>query len=154
MTDRTATEEILTKTVGDWFDAGCPDIPGLGHTNKRNLLCPAAMDSHGNQIFGVFEESEGRIRYLDAVIPIPSVVREVVKSDQLCERSRIAADCQTLKCHYWQGGCRLGWFISRTDSPSRFSVQRCAISDSCRWHAEYGESACSGCSKVRALSIL
>ena len=154
MTNQTATEEILTKKVGGWINAGCPDIPNLGHSNKQNLLCPAAMESHGSEVFGVFEPSEGQIRYLDAVIPLPSVVREVVESDQLCERTRISADCQTLKCHYWQGGCRLGWFVSRTDSSTRMSDQLCAISDRCRWHAEYGESACKGCSKVRALSIL
>jgi hypothetical protein len=153
MTDRTATEEILTKTVGDWFNAGCPDIPDLGHTNKRNLLCPAAMESHGSEVFGIFEPSEGQIRYLDAVIPLPSVVRDIVESDQLCERTRISADCQTLKCHYWQGGCRLGWFVSRLDSPSHASDPLCAISDRCRWQAEYGDTVCKGCSKVRAISF-
>jgi hypothetical protein len=111
------------------------------------------MESHGSGVFGVFEPSEGQIRYLDAVIPLPSVARDIVESDQLCERTRISADCQTLKCHYWQGGCSLGWFVSRLDSPTDVSNQLCAISDRCRWRAEYGDTVCKGCSKVRAISF-
>ena len=154
MTNRTATEEILTNAIGEWINTGCQDIPNLGHTNKRNLLCPAAMESHGTEVFGVFEPSEGRVLFLDAVIPLPSIIRDVVNSDQLCERTRISADCQTLKCHYWQGGCRLGWFVSQIDSPPHTSDPLCAISDRCRWHAEYGNTACDGCSKIRAISFL
>jgi hypothetical protein len=111
------------------------------------------MEAHGTKVFGVFEPSDGRVLFLDAVIPLPSVIREVVNSDQLCERTRISADCQTLKCHYWQGGCRLGWFVSQIDSPSHTSDPLCAISGRCRWHAEYGDTACEGCSKVRAISF-
>lgn len=153
MTDLTATEEMLTETVGGWIDAGCPDIEGLGHTNKRNLLCPAAIGSHGTDIFGVFNPTTGVVHYLNVVIPLPSVIRDVVNSSELCERARIATECQTYRCLYWQGGCRLGWFVANLESPKNSAGQTCPIFLQCRWNAEYGTSICKGCSRLRALPI-
>ena len=153
MTSLTATEEILTIAVNDWFNEGCPEIPSLGHTSKRNLLCPAAIGSHGKDVFGVFNPETGRVRYLNVVIPLPSVTREVVDSAILCERARITTECQTYRCRYWQGGCRLGWFVANVNVPEKAAKQSCPISQQCRWNAEYGESICQGCSRVRALPI-
>ena len=153
MTARTVTEKALTKTVGEWFRDGCPEISDLGHSSKRNLLCPAAMGPHGNEVFGVFDPSTGQVRYLNEVIPLPRVTREVVGSDQLCERARLSTECQTYRCRYWQGGCRLGWFVSQVEVSTRAVDRVCPISQRCRWRAEYGDKACGGCSKVRALPI-
>jgi hypothetical protein len=153
MNSRTPTEDILIRRVSNWFNAGRPKVTGLGLTSRRNLLCPAALGSHGQEVFGVFDESTGEVQFLNSVITLPQIAREVVNSEQLCDRARLSADCQTTRCNYWQGGCRLGWFVSKVNMPSFSVKQSCPISQRCRWKAEYGEGICKRCSRIRALLI-
>lgn len=153
MTPRTVTEEVLNGRVRDWVSAGHPEISGLGHSCKRSLLCPAAIGSHGTEVFGVFDPSLGQVRFLPEVISLPQVTRDVVGADQLCERARLSARCETYRCQYWQGGCRLGWFVSKVEVTTSSVGRMCAISQRCRWRAENGERVCGGCAEVRALPL-
>lgn len=149
----TAVETEVAQRVVQWIDAGHSDIAGLSTAARATLRCPSASNSHGDEVFAVFDNSTNELRFLPELIDIPDVVGSVVDLDEFSLRNRLAGWCLTSGCDYWQGACRLGHFVNQVTVSVRPASSECAIADTCRWRREHGAQVCAPCAGIRNLPI-
>ena len=153
MDSPTAIETDVARRVANWFEAGLPDIVGLSTAPGATLRCPSASNSHGDEVFAVFDDSADELRFLSEPIDVPDVLRLVLDLDDFSFKNRLAGWCLTSGCHYWQGACRLGHFVNQTSVSVRPASSHCAITETCRWRREHGAHVCAPCSGIRNLPV-
>jgi hypothetical protein len=150
---RTEVESQIVKSVSDWVKAGSPNLDGLGSTKQTGLSCPSASNSHGDKVFAVFDESKDELRYLSAAVEVPEIVKITLDMNNFALKNRLEGKCVTSSCDYWQGACRLGYFVSKVEVPVQVMSKHCAIRNTCRWYKENGPKICETCAFVRNLPV-
>ena len=153
MTSPTLVESQLLERVSDWMEKGSPSLEGLGHATLTARSCPSATNSHGDKVFAVFDESAGELRYLPNAVNVPEVAKSLLDMDAFALKNRLEGKCITSSCHYWQGACHLGFFVSEVQVQVRVETQHCSIRDTCRWIKENGPEICGSCAFVRNLPV-
>ena len=151
----TETERQLIDRVTEWVDRGCVGNDGLRHIKQEALSCPSASNSHGEDVFAVFDEDAGELRYLPNAVNVPEIAKSLLDMDAFALKNRLAGKCVTSSCHYWHGACHLGFFVSevKVELRDRAKMQQCSIRDTCRWIKENGAAVCGSCVFVRNLPV-
>jgi hypothetical protein len=149
----TETERQLIERVSEWADRGRMRNDGLRRIKQDDLSCPSASNSHGDKVFAVFDESVGELRYLPDAVVVPEVAKSLLDMDAFALKNRLEGKCVTSSCHYWQGACHLGFFVSEVEVRDRVDTQKCSIRASCRWIKENGPEVCGSCVFVRNLPV-
>ena len=153
MTLPTMVESQLLDLLSEWVKRDRPRIDGLRSTTDSDLSCPSASGSHGDQVFATFDENIGELKFLSDLVEVPTVVKTSSLLNGFTVKNRLVGQCLTTSCHYWQGSCRLGHFVSKVAVPVKLSVTSCVIAEKCRWRKENGPEICRTCSFVRNLPI-
>ena len=153
MTSPTLVESQLLERVSDWMEKGSPSLEGLGHATQTARSCPSATNSHGDKVFGVFDEVAGELRYLPVAVDVPEIVKATIDMDEFALKNRLVGKCLTSSCHYWHGACQLGYFVSKVEVAVRVTSRNCAIKNTCRWREENGPKICGACAFVRNLPL-
>lgn len=153
MIHHTVVESQLLELLSDWIEKGSPSLEGLGKISSAALNCPAASNSHGDQVFAVFNETASEMQYLSVALDVPDILKENLDMNDFALKNRLAGKCFTSSCQHWQGACRLGYFVSKVSVSIRATTQHCAIEDTCRWRKENGERICTTCAFVRNLPV-
>lgn len=117
--------------------------------NARQIYCPSTDFSESTHVLGV-RNSHGVLVFSPKLLPIPSEGVEVLTSDCLTNRIRLAGECIQDKCAYWGGHCNLGRKLSMRQSVGTTSLGdlNCPLEESCRWRLENGDGVCAVCPKV------
>jgi hypothetical protein len=149
----TETESQLIERVSEWVDRGRVRNDGLRRIEQEHLSCPSASNSHGEDVFAVFDEDAGELRYLPNAVNVPEVAKSMLDMDAFALKNRLAGKCVTSSCHYWRGACHLGFFVSEVEVRGRVNTQQCSIRNKCRWIKENGVEVCDSCSFVRNLPV-
>ena len=149
----TETERQLIERVSEWVEGGRASNEGLRRIKQNALSCPSASNSHGDKVFAVFDESAGELRYLPNAVNVPEVAKSLLDMDAFALKNRLEGKCITSSCHYWQGACHLGFFVSEVQVQVRVETQHCSIRDTCRWIKENGPEICGSCAFVRNLPV-
>lgn len=147
----TLVESLLRGLVSDWAERGYTSSDGLATTSRKSLSCPSASNTHGDEVFAVFDESSGVLRYLPAEVEVPPIAKETLDMDEFASKNRQVGKCLTWSCLYWRGACQLGHFVSKIELDQEVTLQDCVIRGRCRWYAENGPKACGPCMSVRNL---
>jgi hypothetical protein len=150
----TSTESQVFELLSKWIQEGRPDLEGLGSTETHALSCPAASDTHGDEVFAVFDENSGELEYFPVAIVMPDIAKDNLDLNRFATKNRLAGMCLTTGCQHWQGACRLGHFVNSVKVNVRNKSQHCAITDKCRWLEENGPTICRACSSLRNLPLL
>ena len=151
----TDTERQLIDRVSEWVERGRVSNDGLRRIKKEALSCPSASNSHGEDVFAVFDEDAGELRYLPNAVKVPEIAKSLLDMDVFALKNRLAGKCVTSSCHYWHGACHLGLFVSEVEVEprDRAKTQQCSIRDKCRWIKENGAAVCGSCVFVRNLPV-
>lgn len=151
----TETEFQLIERVLEWVDRGRVKDEGLRSIKQEALSCPSASNSHGDDVFAVFDEDAGELRYLPNAVEVPKIAKSLLDMDAFALRNRLAGKCVTSSCHYWHGACHLGFFVSevKVELRDRGKTQQCSIRGKCRWIKENGAAVCGSCVFVRNLPV-
>lgn len=151
----TETEFQLIERVLEWVDRGRVKDEGLRSIKQEALSCPSASNSHGDDVFAVFDEDAGELRYLPNAVEVPKIAKSLLDMDAFALRNRLAGKCVTSSCHYWHGACHLGFFVSevKVELRDRGKTQQCSICGKCRWIKENGAAVCGSCVFVRNLPV-
>lgn len=149
----TAVETEVLERVVRWFEAGRPEIDGLSTAPAAMLRCPSASNSHGDEVFAVFDDADNEIRFLPEPIDVPDVLGSVLDLDEFAAKNRLAGWCLTSGCEYWQSACRLGHLVNQVTVSVRPTPSACAIIDTCRWRREQGVEVCGPCAAIRNLPL-
>ena len=153
MIHHTVVESQLLELLSDWIEKGSPSLEDLGKISSAALNCPAASNSHGDQVFAVFNETASEMQYLSVALDVPEILKENLDMNDFALKNRLAGKCFTSSCQHWEGACRLGYFVSKVSVSIRATSQHCAIEDTCRWRKENGPNICGACAFVRNLAI-
>ena len=149
----TETERQLIERVSEWVDSGRVRDEELRRIKQDALSCPSASNSHGDIVFAVFNEDAGELRYLPNALNVPEIAKSLLDMDAFALRNRLAGKCVTSSCHYWNGACHLGFFVSEVESQHQAKTQQCSIRDKCRWIKENGAGVCGSCAFIRNLPV-
>jgi len=149
----TETERVLIKRVSEWVDNGRVRSEGLRRIKQDVLSCPSASNFHGDSVFAVFDEEVGALRYLSNGVNVPDIAKNLLDMNAFSLKNRLEGKCVTSSCHYWQGACQLGFFVSEVEVRNRIEPQKCSIRDTCRWIQENGARVCGSCAFVRNLPV-
>jgi len=151
----TETERQLIERVSEWVDRGRVGDEGLRRIKQEALSCPSASESHGDDVFAVFDEGAAELRYLPNKVKVPKIAKSLLDMDAFALKNRLAGKCVTSSCHYWHGACHLGFFVSEVKVVlrDRAKTQQCSIRDNCRWIKENGAAVCGSCIFVRNLPV-
>ena len=149
----TETERQIIERVSEWVDRGRARNDGLRRIRQSDLSCPSASNFHGDKVFAVFNENVGELRYLPNAVNVPEVAKSLLDMDAFALKNRLEGKCVTSSCHYWQGACHLGFFVSEVKVRDRVDTQKCSIRASCRWIKENGSEVCGSCAFVRNLPV-
>jgi hypothetical protein len=153
MVHKTETERQLIQRVSEWVNNGRVRSEGLACIKQDALSCPSASNSHGDRVFAVFDEDAGELRFLPNAVNIPEIAKSLLDMDAFALKNRLEGKCVTSACHYWQGACQLGFFVSQVDVLPQVETQQCSIRDKCRWIKENGPGICGTCAFVRNLPV-
>jgi hypothetical protein len=149
----TETECQLVERVSEWVNSGCVKDEGLRRIKQEALSCPSASNSHGEEVFAVFDEYMGELRYLPNTLNVPGIAKSLLDMDAFALKNRLAGKCVTSSCHYWHGACHLGFFVSEVKVRGKAKMQHCSIRDKCRWIKENGAEVCGSCAFIRNLPV-
>lgn len=149
----TETERQLVERVSEWVNSGCVEDEGLRRIKQEALSCPSASNSHGVEVFAVFDEDVGELRYLPNALNVPGIAKSLLDMDAFALKNRLAGNCVTSLCHYWHGACHLGFFVSEVNVRGIEKMQHCSIRDKCRWIKENGTEVCGSCAFIRNLPV-
>lgn len=149
----TETELQLIERVLEWVDSGRVREERLKRIRQDALSCPSASNTHGEDVFAVFDEDVGELKYLPNVVNVPEVAKSLLDMDAFALKNRLAGKCATSSCHYWHGACHLGFFVSEVKVRDHVKTQHCSIRDKCRWIKENGAEVCGSCAFIRNLPV-
>ena len=149
----TETERQLIDRVSEWVDRGRVSNDGLRRIKQEDLSCPSASNSHGEDVFAVFDEDAGELRYLPNAVKVPEIAKSLLDMDIFALKNRLAGKCVNSSCHYWHGACHLGFFVSEVEVRGHAKSRNCSIRDKCRWFKENGAGVCGSCAFIRNLPV-
>lgn len=116
------------------------------------MTCPSYPPEPGNQILAKIDPHTGISNFGETIRLGES--NEVLNPAPPVEHFRYCGPCRTHGCAHWTGAsCRLAESVSRVRIPIRTEVPDCSIRASCRWYAENGFTACSGCGWIEYRAI-
>lgn len=130
----------ITAALAQWHASGRPHVGPRMTPVAGPRTCPSYPEK--GSLFAVRLRS-GELVFLDN--------ETAVEADNDVVSTRAHGPCVTTRCAYWSGNCQLGSIISRVAIRNRrtegsfTAIDACPIRRSCRWLAENGPSACSGC---------
>ena len=108
------------------------------------MLCPSTDRSESTHVLGL-ADSEGRVRFLEKMLPIsPEAVDQLTDKD-MRSRVRLTGPCISFQCGYWKNGCSLGKELAKL---GKSDDRTCPIVSECRWYQENGNQACGICAFV------
>lgn len=120
-------------------------------TSDTGIFCPSTDLPESTHVLAVRNQS-GSLEFLPSLLPVPDVALLQLTEEDLFGRLRLVGKCIKARCSNWNGHCVLGWELSKVirqvDSSS------CAISRTCRWRIENGESVCGICPRVMRMGSL
>lgn len=106
--------------------------------------CPGGRCREGALLIGIMTP-RGRVAYLDPPMEVSEeFVGEASRGTDPEHRFRFAEMCAGSACHYWESGCRLGRDVAALADTAE-DLPACGIRATCRWFAQEGPHACSGC---------
>lgn len=121
-------------------------------TDKKPLKCPSAKPSESSELFGIVNK-EGKVNYLKTPLKINASFIDTVSSNTAPDqRFRFTSKCVESGCKHWKNdskACNLASDIVSKFKSNSEPLPFCAIRDACRWYAQEGKKACTGCAFVR-----
>jgi hypothetical protein len=108
------------------------------------MLCPSTDRSESTHVLGL-ADSEGRVRFLEKMLPIPREAVDQLTDKDMRSRVRLTGPCISFQCGYWKNGCSLG---RRLSNLGKSYDRACPIVSECRWYQENGNRACGICAFV------
>lgn len=108
------------------------------------IMCPSTDFSESTHVLAL-RNKDGRLTFLDSLMPIPGVGVDQLTVEDLRDRVRLTGPCVASRCAHWAGHCTLGQALSLTGASAG---EQCAITDSCRWRIENGDRVCGICTSV------
>lgn len=144
VTVATERSAIVARGVSEWNARGRPRIhrPVVAAPGPR--ACPSYPPGGGGRVFARVDD-EGGMVFVDSPVCEPD------------GNQRFVGPCVSTRCEFWDGHCQLGMLVALsvtvergvldTGFASRATLS-CPVRTTCRWLAENGEDACSGCQDV------
>lgn len=144
MTVASEQSVIVASGVSEWNARGRPKIHRHVVDAPGPRACPSYPPDGGGRVFARVDV-EGGMVFGDS------------RACEPVENQRFVGPCVSARCGYWDGHCQLGVLVALsvavessaflTDFSARATLS-CPIRPTCRWLAENGEDACSGCQGV------
>ena len=109
------------------------------------IFCPSTDFPESTHVLAI-RNQHGVLKFLPKLLPVPDVAKQQMEIADLRDRVRMVGRCIQARCIHWEGHCALGREIAKIDAHA--NTPSCALSDTCRWKMENGDSICQICPQI------